>query len=282
MTPHPWWLLLLLACAGCQSVAPAEGPASRSPAVEQAAFRPDQPEANPPSARQLWEEGQIAMSQGQLDRAIVLYEQSLKADPRMARNHLSLAAAYLEKGDEAGACPHLARYVNARPEHLIIRVQYAELLWRLKRGREARAAFEDAVADAQDDMPINHLIHCHSRLMRLAEEDAEEYDEHLHRGIGLYLLARERAELPEPDGELSVEGLLCRAAGELTLAHLKRPDEARPSWYLYKVWNRLDQRRPALRSLRAAGDAAPFSYLTPAEQRGLQLAGTGAGDPLRK
>ena len=137
---------------------------------------------------------------------------------------------------------------------------------------EARAEFEAAVAEAQDELPLSHLIHCHSRLTQIAEAEEEKYDEHLNRGIGLYLLARERAALPDPDGELSVEGLLCRAAGELTLARLERPDEARPSWYLYKVWSRLAQRRPALRSLREASDRAPFSYLTPAEQRGLQLA----------
>jgi len=31
-----------------------------------------------------------------------------------------------------------------------------------------------------------------------------------------------------------VEGLLCKAAAELTLAHDERPDEAQVSWYLYK------------------------------------------------
>jgi tetratricopeptide (TPR) repeat protein len=205
------------------------------------------------------------------DRAIALYEQSLAADPQLTRNHLSLAAAYLEKGDDEGACPHLARFLNAHPEQPAVRVQYAELLWRLKRLPECRAAFESAVGHAQDNVPTNHLIHCHTRLMQLAEAAEDEYAEHLHRGIGLYLLARERATL-DADAPLSVEGLLCRAAGELTLARVQKPDEARPCWYLYKVWSRLAQRQPALRSLREASAVAPFSYLTPAEQRGLQLA----------
>jgi hypothetical protein len=78
--------------------------------------------------------------------------------------------------------------------------------------------------------------------------------------------------LGEPDAELSCEGLLCKAAGELTLAHLRRPQEARPNWYLYTVWWRLDRRQTALRCLREAAETAPFSYLTPFEQRGLHVA----------
>jgi hypothetical protein len=110
--------------------------------------------------------------------------------------------------------------------------------------------------------------------MEIAEAEGDEYAEHLHRGIGLYLLARERAELPEieDEGEMSEEGLLCKAAGELTMARMARRDEARPCWYLYEVWSRLDQRQPALRHLRLADAAAPFSYLTPAERRELEVA----------
>src|SRR5208337_4842084 len=117
-----------------------------------------------------------------------------------------------------------------------------------------------------------HLIHCHARLMEIAESIEDDYDEHLHRGIGLLLLAQQRAILPEPEGELPAEGLLCKAAGELTLARTDRPAEARPNWYLHEVWSRLAQRQPALRCLRAAVDAAPFSYLTGAEKRNLHVA----------
>ena len=71
---------------------------------------------------------------------------------------------------------------------------------------------------------------------------------------------------------LSTEALLCKAAAELGLARMKRPSEARPCWYLHEVWSRLAQQHPAARWLRAAEAAAPFSYLTPAEQRDLRLA----------
>ena len=51
------------------------------------------------SAGQYWEQGQAAMHQGHVEDAIHCYEQSLAADPQLVRCHLSLAAAYLEKGD---------------------------------------------------------------------------------------------------------------------------------------------------------------------------------------
>ncbi len=249
------WLGLL--CAGCQALVPLEMPHTV------------------PAAADLWQKGQSAMRQGKPDEAIQYYEQSLALDPGLARNYLSLAAAYLEKGDDNLACPYLARYVAAHPEHMIVRSHFAELLWRLQRLPEARVEFERFVADAQeqaDEPATKQLIHCHSRLMEIAEACADEYGQHLHRGIGLFLLARERAQLPDPEGTLPTEGLLCKAAGELTLARLERPDEARPCWYLYEVWSRLPLRQPALTCLRAAEAAAPFSELTRAEQRDLQLA----------
>jgi hypothetical protein len=113
--------------------------------------------------------------------------------------------------------------------------------------------------------------------MEIAEGDEDEYAEHLHRGIGLYLLARQRARLPEAEGTLNPEALLCKAAGELTSARLRRPEEARPWWYLSAVWTELAQQQPASRCRRAAEAAAPLSYLTPAEQRDLHLACRRAG-----
>lgn len=226
------------------------------------------------SAEHFWDLGQQAMRQGEPDKAITFYQRSLVADPNLVRNHLSLAAAYLEMGDDAAASTHLGQYVNANPDQLVMRVHLADLLLRLEHITEARAEYERCVAAAQDhEQPgAGQLVHCHTKLMELAEANEDVYAEHLHRGIGLYLLARQRAALPDPEEELPPQALLCKAAGELTLAHLERPDEARPSWYLHEVWSRLAQRQPALRSLRAATSAAPFTFLTSAEKRSLQLA----------
>jgi len=231
-----------------------------------------------PSAREttspgwpLWQQAQQALLRSETDRAIDLYEQSLAADPKLTRNYLGLAAAWLDKGEDSRAALHLMLYVAAHPEHLSVRAQYADLLHRLRRLKEARVEFERFVADAQEDegMAERHLVHCHSCLMQIAEWEENPFEEHLHRGIGLYLLARQQARLVK--GELPAEGLLCRAAAELTLARRARPGEARPWWYLHEVWSSLAQSQPAARCLRVAASAAPFSYLTPAEQRDLFL-----------
>ena len=108
--------------------------------------------------------------------------------------------------------------------------------------------------------------------MEIAETLEDEYGEHLHRGIGLFLLAKQRSVAGTADEEMPPEGLLCKAAAELTQARLRRPDQARPSWYLYLVWSKLGRREPALRHLREADEAAPFCDLSLAEQHQLTLA----------
>ena len=160
--------------------------------------------------------------------------------------------------------------MEGNPGQLLNRARYAELLLKLHRLPEARTQFEQLVCDGQGQSGSEHLdlIHCHGRLMEIAEESDDRYNEHLHRGIGLFLLAR-RGALEE---DFPAEGLLCKAAAELTLAHLQRPEEARPCWYLYEVWSRLGQRQPALRRLREAEAAAPFSCLSPSEHCALLLA----------
>jgi tetratricopeptide (TPR) repeat protein len=228
----------------------------------------------PESAGQLWEKGQAAMQAGDPGQAIGFYERSLKADPTLTRNHMSLAAAYLENGDDEGACVHLAQYVQAHPEHTAIRREYAELLLRLGRQGAARGELNRLAAEAQEAGPerLTEAIQCHSRLVALAEDQGDDYTFHLHRGVGLYLLARQRSGLDEADDQLPAEGLLCKCIAELTLARLLRPAEARPCWYLYAAWQRLGQRRPALHWLAEAVAAGPFDDLTPAERRSLAFA----------
>src|SRR5262249_2421316 len=100
---------------------------------------------------------------------------------------------------------------------------------------------------------------------------------HFHRGVGFYLLAVERSKVPGAEHTLPPEGLLCKAAAELSLARAARPDEARPCWYLFRVWSTLGQAGTAARWLERARAAAPFCALAPAEQRGLELATRAAG-----
>jgi tetratricopeptide (TPR) repeat protein len=245
---------LLLASAGCQQFLPATLRHSSSTAARH------------------WAEGQVALQQGQPERAAHCFEQGLAADPGFAANHLSLAAACMEKGDQQEAAIHLAHFVAAQPNHWKAREYHAELLLRQHRWAEARSAFEryDALAQEAGPEVRSRLVRCHSRLTKIASEEEDPYAEHLHRGIGLYLLGRERLALPDPDGDLSTEGLFCRAAVELRKARRQRPEEARPNWYLYEVWSQLGKRQPAMRSLREAEETALCSYLTPTERRELQ------------
>ena len=250
------WLIVGLMSQGCQVLSPFEL-SERTRTAEKA-----------------WEQGQQAMRRGEPREAIALYRKSLQSDPGRDRTYLSLAAAHLECGEDSAACPALAFFAAAHPENFTIRAQLAELLLRLKRSSEARDEFESLTVAAQEHVEENtiSLIHCQRRLMEIAETADDDYHEHLHRGIGLYFLARQRASLPNPEDQLPVEGLLCKAAAELTIAHRDRPEMARPSWYLFEVWSRLAQRQPALRSLREAEASATNLDLTPAERRGLELA----------
>ncbi len=232
-----------------------------------------------------WEKGQKAMLEGHIEQAIAAFEQSLKQDPALVCNRLSLAAAYLAQSKEEKAAEQLKQYLNAKPDHYSVRSQYAELLLRLDQLAAAREQFERFEADIQDHETLarQHLVHCHTRLLEIATRQQDEYGIHLHRGIALYWLARQRAELTDAGDELSSEGLLCQSASEFVLARRARPDEARPCWYLHEVWSQLAQCQPASRWLRAAKESAPFSYLTPAEQRQLHLAcRRHAGDASRK
>ena len=225
-------------------------------------------------ATQFWELGQKAMQQGLPDKAIGFYERSLAVDRGFRRSHLSLAAAHLQRKDEPKACAHLAEYLEAYPENLTVRERFAELLARLHHLKEAGSQYEAVIAAVQE-LPVpaaRGLVACHTRMVELAEANEDSYCEHLHRGIGLYWLARKRSALGDAGEELPAQGLMCKAAAELTLANQERPDEARPCWYLYLVWTQLGQRQPALCRLRQADATAPFTHLTPAEQRGLCLA----------
>jgi hypothetical protein len=214
----------------------------------------------------------LSQSPGTEVPAAIPSDQPALSAPRT--NDLAAAAIFLEKGDDVGACFHLGRFVQQHPDHANARLYFAELLEKLGKRNEARLQYERIEADAQDARPpdLSHQIHLHSRLLEIAEADEDDFCVHLHRGIGLWLLAQRRAKLKDPDGDLPVEGLLCKAAGELTMAHALKPNEARPTWYLFAVWRQLAQPQQARKWLALAQDAAPFTPLTSAEQRRLHLA----------
>jgi hypothetical protein len=214
------------------------------------------------------------MRAGKPDEAIAYYQKGLAQRQPESRHYLSLAAAYVAWGDEEAASMALAHFLQENPDHRNARCYYAELLRRLGKIDEARLQFERTIADLQQETKsdVAQLVHCHGRLMELAEAEEDDYQVHLHRGIGMYRLAQGSRKTPAEDDQLTAEGLLFKAAGELTAARALRPQEARPSWYLYSVWRGLAQTRLADGCLRAAREAAPFTFLTPAEHRSLELA----------
>src|SRR5262249_52874767 len=127
MVMRPLWFWVGLACLGCQSLVPLEPPEETE------------------SAAGLWQQGQQAMRRGQPADAATLYQRSLATDPTLTRNHLSLAAAHLEQGDDRSACADLTRYIQANPGHLVVRVHLADLLLRLGKLAEARCEFERCI-----------------------------------------------------------------------------------------------------------------------------------------
>ncbi len=248
--------LVCLTCLGCQTL-----PAGRG----------DGQGGSGP----LWAQGQAALRAGDSSQAIQLFERSLQHQPEFPRSHLSLAAAYLAEGDEETACAHLDRFVATEPDHRNARYLYAELLWKRGLRDQARAQFQETIAAYQEARPVDarQLVHCHGRLMALAEESQDDFELQLQRGLGFYWLAQARSQLGDPQGDMPVEALLCRAAGCLSAAHGLRPEDARAPLYLHEIWRRLGQQQQAQRWLREARAAAPFAALTPQEERTLHLAG---------
>lgn len=187
---------------------------------------------------------------------------------------LSLAASCIERGDTEGAVLHMSKHLKQHPEQIMIRAYLAELLLKLGKLSDSQDQFERFISGAQEgEGPARqHLVHSHTRLKEIAQARDDLYGEHLHRGIGMVLLARKLEmirEEPEPGFR---ERILCKAAQELTQAAKRRPDEPRPHWYLVEVWNKLDQSRSAEKSLKTAKAKSALLPLPPAEQRALSRA----------
>ncbi|MFO0966785.1 MAG: hypothetical protein U0793_14525 [Gemmataceae bacterium] len=194
-------------------------------------------------------------------------------DAKDERN-LTLAAIYLDQGQDARACAQLEIYLGKHPEHAGARYYHAELLFRQKRNAEAKTEFAAAVAALQDErfLDVRKLIHCHGRLADIAALEDDDFALQLQRGIALFWLSQMPAACADEEEQAPVEGLLCKAVGALTQAHELEPEDARACWYLHTAWRKLGQDPPARRFLTLAQAHAPFSYLTPAEHRDLCLA----------
>ncbi|WP_020468726.1 hypothetical protein [Zavarzinella formosa] len=196
--------------------------------------------------------------------------------PVEEEDSLGLAADAMVAGRDAEAATHLKRHLRNHPDQLVFRNQLAELLFKLDRHAEAQFHFArfDETAAASGLPLLGQRIHCHTRLMEIAQVREDAFAEKLHRGIGLHLIAGEVQSKAEDPNELSPEAeqLWCRAANELKEARTLKEDDARSAWYLHLVWSRLDQPRPAEKALRAAAANAVFAPLPAGEDREMRNA----------
>lgn len=189
------------------------------------------------------------------------------APPADEADHLAKAAACLDRGDEPAALPHLAAHVRARPDAVMIRAYLAELLLKLGKLDEARGHFERYTRDAagMGGKPGEHLVHCHTRLMEIAQQQDDPYREKLHRGIGLVLLVRQWEAEPTPPDPVQVEQTLAKAAAELREAKREKRADPRADVYAAEVWSRLGQPSAARAAARRAVAQMPDAALTTAE-----------------
>jgi tetratricopeptide (TPR) repeat protein len=196
-------------------------------------------------------------------------EQGVAQERAAPTNHLTLAAAFLEKGE-------------THPDHRNARFYHAELLMKLGRHAAARGEFETVIAreQAEIDPDLKHLVYCHTRLREAGDALGDDYLVHLHRGIGMLLLARRCAALGNEVAGPSSEAMMFKAIAALKRARTLRSDEARPCWYLHVAWQQLGQDAPARRWLAEAQRRAPLTELTPAERRDLMLAANERLRPL--
>lgn len=168
---------------------------------------------------------------------------------------LALAAACLDRGDEAGALPHLRSHVEAYPDAVMMRAYLAELLLKLGQPQEARVEFERVIQDADGETgPISkHQVHCHTRLMEIAQETDDLFAEELHRGVGLVLLVRQwRAEPEHTSDDPMTQQTLAKAVAALRAAQEQNPDDPRPTVYLAEAYEQLGQSSAARSARRAA------------------------------
>lgn len=194
-----------------------------------------------------------------------------KAD---AGDALTRAAECLDRGDDAGAVPHLRTYVREHPDAVMVRAHLAELLFRAGKHAEARGQYERTVADAQlsTGPAKGHLVHCHTRLMAIAEATDDAFHEQLHRGVGLVLLVERWDADPGRRDEVAAEQTLAKAVAALRSAKGERPADPRANLYLGDALARLGQASAARAAYRAARAGLPDPEVTPAERERIEAA----------
>lgn len=181
---------------------------------------------------------------------------------------LTQAADCLARGDEPTAANHFEVYVRRNPDQLMFRVHLADLCFKLQRTTDAKAHYERFIAGAQDSTgtPQSRLVHCHTRLMEIAQEADDRFAELLHRGVGLVILMRR-----ETDDRETREEILCKAIATLMEAKNLRPGDPRVCVYLAEAHERAGNRRAADTARASASNRMMPQSLTSNELRQLEL-----------
>jgi predicted Zn-dependent protease len=172
---------------------------------------------------------------------------------------LTLAAEALDRGDQKDAVRHMQTYVSLHPTAVMPRAHLADMLVRQGQPAEAKKHYEQFLVDTETSTgaPAKHRVHCHTRLMRIAEDADDVYGEHLNRGIGLLLAADHDEET------------LSQALKALNIARGERPKTARVYVYLAEVYRRLGQAGVARQAIITAKANLPDPTLTPHERQKL-------------
>ena len=155
----------------------------------------------------------------------------------------------------------------------MFRAQLAELLLRLDRTTEAKAEFEQFIAAAQDATgpARGHVVHCHTRLMEIAQRAADPFAEAFHRGVGLVLVVTSLDATGATDDADSREEIVCLAVTALTEARERRPTDPRAALYLADAHDLAGNRRAADVARAAARNLLAPGALTPGESMRLGL-----------
>jgi hypothetical protein len=129
----------------------------------------------------------------------------------------------------------------------MFRWQLAEMLVRVGHNDTAKVHYERFIADtATATGPVRtYLITAHTRLMEMAQSRDDRFDELFHRGVGLFLLAREQDRLVDRDPEFGEE-MLCKAMKAMVEAKELHPSDARVHAYLAEIYESQGNPRAAV------------------------------------
>src|SRR5215212_4692323 len=94
---------------------------------------------------------------------------------------LALAAACLDRGEDAAAAGHLSRHLTAHPDRPSVRFSLAEVHWRRDRLADAGVEYDRFVRDVPPrPATVHRLVQAHTRLVAVAAQAGDAYSEHLH------------------------------------------------------------------------------------------------------